>query len=964
MKSFKIILKEIKDAPENKIEKVLAHYNWLASVDNGCEMWGNCPSGHVSERQKCFHISNDVGLYHCFSCGASGDVFNLIMLLEKCSFAEAVRIAAKRAGKDIDIEKASQLERESKEMSLILTDAASYCHKTGMEEEWFPALMLQRYGLTASTLEKYKIGYCSGQDLYDHLIKQGHRMEMVLSSGLFYMGTHGPVEVFGNRITFPYFFKSDVKYFIGRITHHHPNKDAPKYTKLATGDGSKADMSHPSIKNDIIYGEDSIIGDTDIVLGAEGVTDALMALQLSIPTISAVTLKFNKAQFERLSIILKNRTVIVVGDRETSGIGENGALYNAAKLYELGITVKIAEIPERTGVVYIGQDFPPTFTLPLGKRDFNDWGREEGIKAWEVIKTSALPYPEYKILKILKDIKDIEVTENKIVAAFENFLILPEEELENIAERLKSKFKFKEKEWDKIVKKILKKAKKHKGSILHGELLGTNGILLNSDRMYCEVLKDVESHVSNYKHLFSHGNVLVAIKDDQYKELIKGHEFQSYFSRNICESYIEYIEEKDDGTKELKRRYLPLPEVIAKSIASTPWQFGIKDIQVFSRAPILNLKYERLSPGYNVEEKAYYAGTNIEPVKNDQSIIKSFLLDWPWEDEASFENFLASCLFRFISHHHPGSIPSCLILGNQQGLGKSFLAFFQSLIFEGEQTTPISLSKIDDDELTKQIVSILLTGKQTILFDNIKSKSLASPVVEVLLTSPRIGLRILGSNKGLNQVNTTQVFFTLNEGNVCKDIIDRSIPIKLKLIGDPKKKNWKYPDFTSSVLEHREQIIAEFLGMWAKWCEAGKPLSDKRHRFIKFGHIIGGVLEVNGYTNFLNNLENISEERDDLIQDFMELITILQLNVPYTASEIADVCVAKKLFINVLDNSNRKSLAIKCSNLLSRFIGRQFVGKDGESITFTAVADKNANANKYLLKTIEESPEVRNPPEL
>jgi DNA primase len=55
----------------------------------GREYKGRCPF-HADETPS-FSVSEEKGLYHCFGCGASGDVFNLVMKLDAVSFADAAR---------------------------------------------------------------------------------------------------------------------------------------------------------------------------------------------------------------------------------------------------------------------------------------------------------------------------------------------------------------------------------------------------------------------------------------------------------------------------------------------------------------------------------------------------------------------------------------------------------------------------------------------------------------------------------------------------------------------------------------------------------------------------------------------------------------------------------------------------------------------------------------------------------
>jgi DNA primase len=47
-------------------------------------------------------VSRDAGLFHCFGCGAGGDVIRFVERTQRVSFPEAVRRLARRAGLPID----------------------------------------------------------------------------------------------------------------------------------------------------------------------------------------------------------------------------------------------------------------------------------------------------------------------------------------------------------------------------------------------------------------------------------------------------------------------------------------------------------------------------------------------------------------------------------------------------------------------------------------------------------------------------------------------------------------------------------------------------------------------------------------------------------------------------------------------------------------------------------------------
>jgi DNA primase len=62
----------------------------------GRTYFGLCP--FHAERTPSFGVSRDAGLFHCFGCGAGGDVIRFVERTQQVSFREAVRRLATRAG--------------------------------------------------------------------------------------------------------------------------------------------------------------------------------------------------------------------------------------------------------------------------------------------------------------------------------------------------------------------------------------------------------------------------------------------------------------------------------------------------------------------------------------------------------------------------------------------------------------------------------------------------------------------------------------------------------------------------------------------------------------------------------------------------------------------------------------------------------------------------------------------------
>lgn len=77
----------------------------IALKRRGRTHFGICP--FHAEQTASFAVSRTAGLFHCFGCGAGGDVIRFVERTQRVSFPEAVRRLARRAGLSIDDERSA-----------------------------------------------------------------------------------------------------------------------------------------------------------------------------------------------------------------------------------------------------------------------------------------------------------------------------------------------------------------------------------------------------------------------------------------------------------------------------------------------------------------------------------------------------------------------------------------------------------------------------------------------------------------------------------------------------------------------------------------------------------------------------------------------------------------------------------------------------------------------------------------
>ena len=79
-----------------------------------------CPFHH--EKTPSFKVDRDKQLYHCFGCGAGGNVFTFIMEYENMSFPEAVQYLADKAGMTLPESSQSGQDASREKYKILLRD--------------------------------------------------------------------------------------------------------------------------------------------------------------------------------------------------------------------------------------------------------------------------------------------------------------------------------------------------------------------------------------------------------------------------------------------------------------------------------------------------------------------------------------------------------------------------------------------------------------------------------------------------------------------------------------------------------------------------------------------------------------------------------------------------------------------------------------------------------------------------
>ena len=201
----------------------------------GREYKALCP--FHKEKSPSFTINDEKGFFHCFGCGAHGDVIGFTMDYERLSYPEAIEKLAIQAGVALPRESREEARREAKTLSLqaVVEEACSWFESQleGSAEGDLARRYVKERGLATATLENFRIGYApADRDALARAMaaKNITQAQLIEAGLLIQVEDKAPYSRFRRRLMFPIRDrKSRVIAFGGRILPGEPNAEAPKY---------------------------------------------------------------------------------------------------------------------------------------------------------------------------------------------------------------------------------------------------------------------------------------------------------------------------------------------------------------------------------------------------------------------------------------------------------------------------------------------------------------------------------------------------------------------------------------------------------------------------------------------------------------------------------------------------------------------------------------------------------------
>lgn len=450
------LIDEIRNS--NDIVDVISQYVVLKR--SGSNYFGLCP--FHSEKSPSFSVSPNKQIFHCFGCGAGGNVIHFLSKIENIGFKETLEILARNAGitlPTLDNGVEDKMQKLKSKVYEVNKFTAEFYHQnlykptSKIAQEY-----IKKRKMDNNTLKSFLIGYSGNYDeLYRALKQNGYNDEEIFASSLVKKAENGKVfDSYRKRLMIPIRDVNDrVIAFGGRVLDDSKPKYINSPENIVYSKGRQLFGLNLAKKS----GQDKII----IV---EGYMDAISLYQRGITNVVAsLGTALTQAQGRMLR---KYASQIIIG-YDADGAGQAATMRGLEILDALGYDVRILQLDEPV------KD-PDEYVLKYGSGKFN------------LCVQKAISLVEFKV-KMLKQKADLANTNDKI-----NFL----NEVANILSKVNNELE-KEIYIDKISNeyKISKEAIYAQiNKILYSNHRGS-GVIKQSEKQSFTAIKKKENNIDD-----------------------------------------------------------------------------------------------------------------------------------------------------------------------------------------------------------------------------------------------------------------------------------------------------------------------------------------------------------------------------------------------------------------------------------------------------------------------------------
>ncbi len=314
--------------------------SYIPLTKRGKNYFGVCPFHPDSDPSFC--VSEQKQIYTCFSCKATGNVFQFIMNYENITFVDALKVIADKSGISVDVGDTKRLPDKHTKLFEIY-DVASKFYQNNINTvngEKAKNYLYDR-GFTDEIIREFMIGLSlTNRDLLTKiLINNKNSYDDMLKSGLIVKNSYGYSDIYNNRIMFPIWdVTGKVVGFSGRIFN---GEDTTKYAKYINTKETPIFK-----KGEILYNyhrAKNACRQKNFTVIVEGQLDLIRIYSIGLfNVVATMGTAFTKEHALLIKRLAKDVVICFDGD----GAGEKATLACGNELEHLGISPKIVRLED------------------------------------------------------------------------------------------------------------------------------------------------------------------------------------------------------------------------------------------------------------------------------------------------------------------------------------------------------------------------------------------------------------------------------------------------------------------------------------------------------------------------------------------------------------------------------------------------------------------------------------------
>lgn len=410
--------------------------------------------------------------------------------------------------------------------------------------------------------------------------------------------------------------------------------------------------------------------------------------------------------------------------------------------------------------------------------------------------------------------------------------------------------------------------------------------------------------------LFARSGRMVAIVRDERQRHVIAEITEAALRGRMARSAFYYKLNKDQERIEC----LPPLDVVRDILALSPVEWRFPPLEALIESPFLRSDGTICdSPGYDASTCLFYAPApslrlpeipempTRDHVDVSLDLLDSAIGDFPFANEASRANAIASILTPVVRPAIDSPTPLALYDAPQAGTGKTLLAEVVAIISTGRAAETFSAPN-DPEEWRKKITTALSTGTTMVVIDNVVRR-LDSDALCMALTATTISDRQFRTFDRIVLPVKCAWIATGNNIQLGGDMPRRCYWIRLdaKESQPFRRTGFQHADLRAWVRDHRGELIVALLTIARYWYLQGRP-EPKAVRplgsFEAWCKVVGGMLEAAGVEGFLANADAMFEQADsEAVQWESFLLTLAELfdGEPFRVTDVVQRLEARAL---------------------------------------------------------------------